>query len=46
MMRRIGLPLGIGLVFVFATHAFGRISATSLTYPNMRQMQLGFKLIF
>ena len=25
---------------------FGRISATSLTYPNMRQMQLGFTLIF
>ena len=24
----------------------GSTSATSLTYPNMRQMQLGFKLIF
>jgi hypothetical protein len=36
-----GQPNGI-----FGSATFGRISATSLTYPNMRQMQLGFKLIF
>ncbi len=31
---------------IFGSATFGRISATSLTYPNMRQMQLGLKLIF
>ena len=31
---------------VFGSATFGRISATSTTYPNMRQMQLGGKLIF
>ena len=30
----------------FGAATFGRISATSLSHPNMRQMQLGFKLIF
>ena len=31
---------------IFGSATFGRISATSTTYPNMRQMQLGLKLIF
>jgi hypothetical protein len=31
---------------VFGAATFGRISATSVTYPNMRQLQLGGKLIF
>ncbi len=31
---------------VFGSATFGRISATSTAYPNMRQMQLGMKLIF
>ena len=31
---------------IFSSATFGRISATSPTYPNMRQMQLGLKLIF
>jgi hypothetical protein len=31
---------------IFGSATFGRISATSLTYPNMRQMQVGLKLIF
>jgi hypothetical protein len=31
---------------VFGSATFGRISATSTTYPNMRQVQLGGKLIF
>jgi hypothetical protein len=31
---------------VFGSEAFGRISATSTTYPNMRQVQLGGKLVF
>ena len=31
---------------VFGTAAFGRISATNVTYPNMRQIQLGAKLMF
>jgi hypothetical protein len=31
---------------IFGSATFGRISATSVTYPNMRQMQLGLKLIF
>jgi hypothetical protein len=31
---------------VFGSAAFGRISATSTTYPNMRQVQLGGKLLF
>jgi hypothetical protein len=31
---------------VFGSEAFGRISATNTTYPNMRQIQLGGKLIF
>jgi hypothetical protein len=31
---------------VFGSATFGRISATNLTYPNMRQIQLGAKLMF
>jgi len=31
---------------VFGSATFGRISATNSTYPNMRQVQLGGKLIF
>jgi hypothetical protein len=31
---------------VFGTATFGRISATNLSYPNMRQIQLGARLIF
>jgi len=31
---------------VFGSATFGRISATNTTYPNMRQIQLGGKLIF
>jgi hypothetical protein len=31
---------------VFGSATFGRISALSIAYPNMRQMQLGAKLIF
>jgi hypothetical protein len=31
---------------VFGSATFGRISATNTTYPNMRQIQLGAKLIF
>jgi len=31
---------------VFGTATFGRISATNTTYPNMRQVQLGAKLMF
>jgi hypothetical protein len=31
---------------VFGSETFGRISATSTTYPNMRQIQLGAKLLF
>jgi len=31
---------------VFGAATFGRISATNTTYPNMRQVQLGGKLIF
>jgi hypothetical protein len=31
---------------VFGTATFGRISATNPTYPNMRQIQLGAKLMF
>jgi hypothetical protein len=31
---------------VFGSANFGRISATNTTYPNMRQVQLGGKLIF
>jgi len=31
---------------VFGSAAFGRISATNTTYPNMRQVQLGAKLLF
>jgi hypothetical protein len=31
---------------VFGSATFGRISATSTGYPNMRQVQLGMKLIF
>jgi hypothetical protein len=31
---------------IFGSGTFGRISATSLTYPNMRPMQLRLKLIF
>jgi hypothetical protein len=31
---------------VFGSETFGRISATSMAYPNMRQIQLGGKLIF
>jgi len=31
---------------VFGSATFGRISATNTTYPNMRQVQLGGKLIF
>ena len=30
----------------FGSATFGRISATNTTYPNMRQIQLGGKLIF
>jgi hypothetical protein len=31
---------------VFGSATFGRISATSTSYPNMRQIQLGAKLMF
>ena len=31
---------------VFGSATFGRISATNTSYPNMRQIQLGAKLIF
>jgi hypothetical protein len=31
---------------VFGAATFGRISATNTTYPNMRQIQLGGKLMF
>jgi hypothetical protein len=31
---------------VFGSATFGRISATNTTYPNMRQIQLGAKLLF
>jgi hypothetical protein len=31
---------------VFGSENFGRITATNTTYPNMRQVQLGGKLIF
>jgi hypothetical protein len=31
---------------VFGSATFGRISATNGSYPNMRQIQLGGKLIF
>jgi hypothetical protein len=31
---------------VFGSATFGRISATNTAYPNMRQIQLGAKLIF
>jgi hypothetical protein len=31
---------------VFGSATFGRISATNTSYPNMRQVQLGAKLIF
>jgi len=31
---------------VFGSATFGRISATNTSYPNMRQLQLGGKLIF
>ena len=31
---------------VFGSATFGRINATNTTYPNMRQIQLGAKLIF
>jgi hypothetical protein len=31
---------------VFGSATFGRITATNTTYPNMRQIQLGAKLIF
>ncbi|HJZ74512.1 MAG TPA: TonB-dependent receptor [Vicinamibacterales bacterium] len=31
---------------VFGSATFGRISATNSTYPNMRQIQLGAKLMF
>ncbi len=31
---------------VFGSAQFGRISGTNVTYPNMRQVQLGGKLIF
>src|SRR5262252_9517374 len=31
---------------VFGSATFGRISATNTTYPNMRQVQLGVKLMF
>jgi hypothetical protein len=31
---------------VFGSETFGRISATNTSYPNMRQIQLGAKLIF
>ena len=31
---------------VFGSATFGRISSTNTTYPNMRQIQLGAKLIF
>jgi len=31
---------------VFGSATFGRISATNASYPNMRQIQLGGKLIF
>ena len=31
---------------VFGSATFGRISATNTSYPNMRQIQLGGKLIF
>jgi hypothetical protein len=30
----------------FGSATFGRISATNTSYPNMRQMQLGLKLMF
>ena len=31
---------------VFGSATFGRISATNIAYPNMRQIQLGAKLTF
>src|SRR6185436_7050953 len=31
---------------VFGSATFGRISATNTSYPNMRQIQLGAKVIF
>jgi len=31
---------------VFGSANFGRISATNTSYPNMRQVQLGGKLVF
>jgi len=31
---------------VFGSATFGRINATNTTYPNMRQIQLGLKLMF
>jgi hypothetical protein len=31
---------------IFGSATFGRISATNASYPNMRQIQIGAKVIF
>ena len=31
---------------VFGTANFGRVTATNTSYPNMRQMQLGARVVF